>query len=434
MSDKIVDGKQKFRINQNVVIFLVLLYIISTLSVACAKLVLGLKDGVFNVFISQSLNIVIWFACIILTLLAIVILSKIDLRVKFVVFICMLLTLLEDYVKQWQPWSFFVISILIIICCSVAYYYLEKDWRDPPWWSLFTFVLMLLTFVCGILILDGSYGYHETKLSLNENGNPLNKFGFVECNSSMNRIYVGSKVSCKTTEYINLTMLNITLITSKDHRELDLLSLNQFTAPGQLVSIEFEVQGYDSKGNFHNLTTYSEFSYYSYEKSKERENTLLIYILALIGIIAFSIPSMMKEFRELMKKEEPSNLEELQKELDDERKIIRVDLEDKTEKAKKTILKKEVDSMKKIQSRLEYSQNQLKKQHAIIEKSLDEQEKAIKKSVNQQEQSRKEAIIEQEVKTLKEILNKKNQYLLNNKTLRFEKIQKEADKNENNKD
>ncbi len=200
-----------------------------------------------------------------------------------------------------------VLSTAFIISIFFLYPFFTKKKRElkPNLWIMFTIIIMMLILFGGTLLIDRTYGFRSLSASLNIEGNQSTKYagleGHINCTSSTKKQLVGYNYSCSIYPPLNITKANVSFIdkTGKT-KELEFDNLF-FESLANTARIYFEIWGLNETNESIYISTARDYSFYTYEEAEKRFEKFVTYLIALIGIIFFSIPMMMYHFKELSK-------------------------------------------------------------------------------------------------------------------------------------
>ncbi len=205
--------------------------------------------------------------------------------------------------------------MILFFIIGVLYLYINKGHR-PNLWIYFTIFIMLLLLFGGIYLIDAVYGYNNAKFKLptwslvNENGVNTNN---LTCSSPQGtRIIVGNQLNCSISPSLsNITQLeaNITVKTifeDKKSFKMDLAvgtdNTFLFTPQSDVAYLGSSISYKDVNGRTVYLST--DILYYYKFYTKEDEQNFMTSSIVLLGVILFSVPSMMVNFRKLSKQGE----------------------------------------------------------------------------------------------------------------------------------
>lgn len=191
-------------------------------------------------------------------------------------------------------------------------FYLKKDWKKKNLYPWITALIMLAVFFGGIILIDSLYGDkgNDISLSLNINGNVSNKYQeagqnvLLKCQNGYGKVFVDSKIKCSLEESsATINSINVTFISLEGNSEKINIDSMEFTIPYELSRVSFELNITSPAKDQYYLTTANDYKnkILTIENDKSREEKFILYFLALIGILFFSIPSMMNNFKELSK-------------------------------------------------------------------------------------------------------------------------------------
>lgn len=217
--------------------------------------------------------------------------------------------ILTDYIFD-QDTALAIIIVILPITYSFVYSHFTKydNSKKQTLWGLVTIMIMLFTFVAGLMMLNAIYGYNKTSLVLNIDGDINKRFangaGIIECypeNDKNGRIFAGSNVSCSINQKVDI--INATLTTYSELRipsRSDFKDM-KFIANENVTRIQFEVNVKTVENQTYNLQTSENHVFYTYDEYLLRKEKLTSYIIGLTVVILFSIPTMMVSFKELSK-------------------------------------------------------------------------------------------------------------------------------------
>ncbi|MCW8966665.1 MAG: hypothetical protein OQK82_08285 [Candidatus Pacearchaeota archaeon] len=190
--------------------------------------------------------------------------------------------------------SAFLIPILI-----------KKKWKNMNLKFYITILVMLFVFWGGLLLIDNLYGNQDKNIDLllNINGNSSNRYfgnGTITCSNPYTDIYVNSSVTCSVYPNSEIISANITFVSVIGNFEKIPLDNMTFVLPYEISSISFEL-GLIKNNETYYVTTSNDYKniFTSYKDSIERDEKFMLYLFVLLGIVFFSIPSMMEKFFEM---------------------------------------------------------------------------------------------------------------------------------------
>lgn len=231
--------------------------------------------------------------------------------VLFIIFIAIwytIQTIIEKNYLGWPPLLVQIIGALVIVILLIAYpRFYKENWISPSFWMWFTVLVMVFLFIGGIGLIDSFTGSQPLIFKLNIEGNTSNRYagnGTIECKSATGQTYAGSKLSCTITPPLQIESSAVNLTTNTGEIIDGNMSGLSFIAPSNIISVFFDIRGRNESNASIHITTSSEYTFYTPEEAKERNKEFITYLLALLGAIFISIPTMMVNFKELTKKKE----------------------------------------------------------------------------------------------------------------------------------
>ena len=184
--------------------------------------------------------------------------------------------------------------------------YFKKGWKKKNLYPWVTFLIILIVLFSGMLLINGLYGYKNSniELFLNMGGDSSNRYlgnGTIKCSTPHTDVFVGTEVECIINPPSNISSINVTLISLVGNEQKIEIENMKFKIPYEISKLIFRINVISEGNKAIFLTTASDYEniIITKENSREREEKFILYFLALIGILFFSIPSMMKNFKNL---------------------------------------------------------------------------------------------------------------------------------------
>ena len=156
---------------------------------------------------------------------------------------------------------------------------------------------MFITLFYGLVLINALFGKVDPQFLLRD-ANTGRVIGNISCISDTTEPLVGSKFSCKThpsLTNISAKVFETTLNGTVANDFSDLI----FIAPSDLQSLRFDISGYNKDGKPYNLTIANGFKFFTRDEINGQREKALVYLLALFGIISFSIPAAIANLRNL---------------------------------------------------------------------------------------------------------------------------------------
>ncbi len=198
--------------------------------------------------------------------------------------------------------KYFVISSAIIFW----FYPLSLgDWK-PNLWIYASFLIMGILFCFGTLAIDQLYGYHPFPNSIPLEDIDVRQKNFtLECGPTVSARKTLAEVRhyCRITPETEIGNIEIGFFSNQGKikdRELKNVKYIFFTPPPKTVHTNFflEIQTEVNETLF--LFVDENYSFYTYEEHQKRQGYFITYLLALIGAIFFSVPTMIVNFKKLL--------------------------------------------------------------------------------------------------------------------------------------
>ncbi len=171
------------------------------------------------------------------------------------------------------------------------------------WWKSLTITLMFCLFYVGSVFIYLTVGIPDLDSILRDVDNSLEPLGNLDCSDRDGFPVIGSEVTCTfEPELINYTTtINFTDSNNKFIRSDSSFNEIRFVIPENTSEIKFSIIGENKKGEAKNLEVTRKVSLIGEENRIERRETLVAYILGLLAVVLFSIPSMMSTLKDLSK-------------------------------------------------------------------------------------------------------------------------------------
>lgn len=199
-----------------------------------------------------------------------------------------------------------LISILVSTVVDVAIlesYVILKGVTKPKKtmniWFLITVLLMILSFTVGLGFIADYLGKSSLDLVLYE-GDLRSRVGNITCIDSSGTLIVDNAVTCNFLPKLHNFTANTTFnfINGTSFTETTNNTIT-FNALSDVKRIGFLIVGFDENNSFRKFEVSNDFTFYTKDDIVSRNEKRLIYFLGLLGIVAFSIPSMMVNLRKL---------------------------------------------------------------------------------------------------------------------------------------
>jgi hypothetical protein len=203
--------------------------------------------------------------------------------------------------------KFFILTVFMCLLIIFLYPFLliKKEWKKPNFWIISTALVIFFLLYSGLFLISGIYKYKEIETSnLYSDKNVSNIYGELNCSNKLGRMVVGSEIKCMIFPPFNISVAHVDFIS-------DIGEINgpytyndlTFSIPENTTNINFMIVGKDIKINKTRLlNSNTTFKVYTYEEYQKIKNDIIKTILGLFGIVLFSIPFMMFNFKELSKK------------------------------------------------------------------------------------------------------------------------------------
>ncbi len=165
---------------------------------------------------------------------------------------------------------------------------------------------MIFIFITSIFLINSLKGIEDIHLYLNDDdmGRIRVENGNLTCPFPSNAFLVNDIVSCSISPYLKNISATVHFILLNGTQYEEDFSKLSFKAPADLNEIVFMIRGIDDSGNIKHFSTANKYYFLTKQEYEAKRLDFINYILIVLGIIFFSIPSMMNNFKNLSKKED----------------------------------------------------------------------------------------------------------------------------------
>lgn len=196
--------------------------------------------------------------------------------------------------------SLFVLFLIYLIINRIYSFKKEK----PNWWIWGSILCMLFFFCVGFFFIDSQFGNKDIRFNLNDDV-AHKQVGTINCTNHRGALLVTDNVNCEISP--KLTILNAAVDfdmengglvskTMENEKQLSFLVI-----PG-ISKITFKLRGIDEKGDIRLLSTAAPYEFLTEEKYQKNKENFILYLIALFGIVLFSVPSMVNNFKNISEK------------------------------------------------------------------------------------------------------------------------------------
>ena len=200
--------------------------------------------------------------------------------------------------------SIFKILITIFIIL-ISFPLLLENWPKLNLWLIFMVITSLILLFVGFYYIQDSYGEEKRIIFLNEcGGSRINGINMTCSSNSQNQLIADSFTIFNINKNYDNIKGNITLKLFNGSNLIKQFNQKiEFNSPSNLIEIQFRMEAREG-----NVTQCMDsnlkgtLKFYSYEETQKRKEKFNDYLLALFGIVIFSVPifilNLMKIWRE----------------------------------------------------------------------------------------------------------------------------------------
>ena len=211
-------------------------------------------------------------------------------------------------INMFWLWSVILIGLIFIILSSFGVIFsLYK--RKLNWWVLGTVSLMVFFFLQGVIFLDTTSGNKGIDLKLYENGSVLDE-GRLICTGNIDRtvILINDIIYCTSKPKLENMSGTISFIfKNKTTYQLFFEGAFTFNAPLNVKAIFFKFEGIDADNKTRVFDVWQPHTFITEQQYEENKKIFITYIFALFGVVFFSIPNLMVNFKKLSEKPKKSS-------------------------------------------------------------------------------------------------------------------------------
>ena len=167
------------------------------------------------------------------------------------------------------------------------------------WWIVSTILLIIYVFAVGMLFIDYAIGTKNIDLVLRDDLNNLRIVGNITCTGNSGVPIAGEYVICdfkpvllNHSAYVTFKFINKSMRTESIQNLV-------FVAPQDVEYVNFIIKGIDLQNNLRDFSTGKAHHFPTSIEYEQNRGKLLRYMLALLAIVLFSIPSAMVNFKSL---------------------------------------------------------------------------------------------------------------------------------------
>lgn len=195
--------------------------------------------------------------------------------------------------------------VLIIFSYFTIIIYDSATKTETNKWIYWTVIFIIIFVLLGFVFINAEFGVQPLTFRLREVGHIENVLGNITCRGINPQVLAGERAICNVEPQLKIISAELITTDAKgEGSQIDILGKERtnFTAPIGNVKLQFNIAGFDSKGNKQFLSTTSSYTFLTKEEYDKRREKLLTYLLGLFFVALFSIPAMMvnlKKLREL---------------------------------------------------------------------------------------------------------------------------------------
>ena len=207
--------------------------------------------------------------------------------------------------------SLFILYLAICLAINMIFLIINKPCNK---WILVTILGMLFLLHFGLDFIDSEIGNKDLQLPLIDDYNYPKIVGQFNCTNSNRVLLINDTINCQYSP--KLFNDSVYVIFSYDDGKNDSIIKMQdmsFQAPNDIRHVHFRVEGYNQNGKLKIYSYGVDYKFLNREEFRQNRKEFITYVLALFGIILFSIPSLAVNFQTLYYTNKGKNEKEYEK-------------------------------------------------------------------------------------------------------------------------
>jgi len=194
-----------------------------------------------------------------------------------------------------------ILAFIVDFAIFESYIFLKEKIKNRiNIWILLTVLIMITSFTIGVGFISDILGKTTINLVLRDSNINGAVVGNITCLDDSKNLLVGRIANCSFYPLLHNFSVNVTLsiINGSSFTETTRDSV-YFTPLSDVKRIAFSIAGLDENNSSRKLEVSNDITFYTQDETSQRDEKRIIYFLALLGVIAISIPNMMVNFRRL---------------------------------------------------------------------------------------------------------------------------------------
>jgi len=165
-----------------------------------------------------------------------------------------------------------------------------------------TIILMIAIFTIGFAFISDTLGKPNLSSVLRDTDKNGEVVGEIDCIDDSKVFLANHYVSCTFTPELHNFNASVSFTYTNDTSDTKYYNTTEiisFISSYKTKRVGFNINGFDGNNTFRRLEVSRDFTFFTEEENIQRNDKFLAYLLGLLAIVAFSIPSMMVNFKNL---------------------------------------------------------------------------------------------------------------------------------------
>ncbi len=194
----------------------------------------------------------------------------------------------------------FIMAFAVFI--TWRFFQAKRKGNNIKWWMISTIWAMIFLIWIGTAFITMTVGIPNLDSVLRDMDENNEVIGEITCDTASGEYIINDLITCDIEPKLNNMNVEILFIYDNNtQEELHMKDRISFNGPEDLKRISFLINGNDTDNNYRTLSVGRDFKFVSIDESIERRDGIILYFIVLLGVVFFSVPTMMLDFKKLFK-------------------------------------------------------------------------------------------------------------------------------------